>query len=102
MGSCTDCVQDRETNLFDIGQYVICRCYCALDDQVTADALERLESIEEKELRSGHLWSLIFGDHDRAQVSHTDMCWQPLSGTVTKPRLMHAATKEGTDRDWTD
>lgn len=72
-------MQDRETNLFHIGQYVICRCYCALDDQVTADALERFESIEEKELRSGHLWSLIFGDHDRAQVSHTDMCWQPLS-----------------------
>ena len=81
---------------------MVCRCYCALDDQVTADALERLESIEEKELRSGHLWSLIFGDHDRAQVSHTDMCWQPLSGTVTKPRLMHAATREGTDRDWNE
>lgn len=35
-----------------------------------ADEVEKLDFIEEKELRSGHLLSLVLGDHDKAQVGH--------------------------------
>ncbi len=52
--------------------FVLHRCYCALDDQTMADALEKLTSVEEKELRRGHLLSMITKDHDRAQVSHIE------------------------------
>ena len=34
------------------------------------DEIEKLDFIEEKELRAGHLLSLVLGDHDKAQVSH--------------------------------
>ncbi|BDA43684.1 probable WD repeat-containing protein 19 [Coccomyxa sp. Obi] len=43
-------------------------CYHALENEAMADEVEKLDFIEEKELRSGHLLSLVLGDHDKAQV----------------------------------
>ncbi len=34
------------------------------------EKIEVLDFIEEKELRSGHLLSLVLEDHDKAQVGH--------------------------------
>lgn len=50
---------------------MLCRCYRAVQNEKMAEDLEKLLFVEEKELLSGHLHSLVFGDHDTAQVSFT-------------------------------
>ena len=44
------------------------RCYRAAGDVAAAQALERVQWMEERQLLAGHLHSLVMGDHDRAEV----------------------------------